>query len=137
MAKKLIIISILSLFSIKFYSQCSTGNCPSKLGEFTYIKTVYVDQTKIENKPNQLTYLFSKGSTYMILCCDQEIKGSRLIVNLYDKEKNLIASNKQKRKVYPSIQYSCSATGMYYIESYYEDSKDPCGVNVIGFIKTK
>ena len=133
-------ITILFTLSIGLYAQaqCSTSNCPSKLGDFTYIKTIYVDQTKNETKPNQISYLFSKGSTYMILSCDQEIKGSRLIVNIYDKSKNLIATNKVKRKVYPSIEYPCPATGMYYIESYYEeDSKDPCGVNVIGFKKSQ
>lgn len=116
--------------------QCPTGNCPSKLGDFTYIKTIYVDATKLETNPNQVSYLFSKGSTYMILCCDKEIKGSRLVVNIYDKAKNLIATNKPKKKWYPSIEYPCSATSIYYIESYYEDTKDACGVNVIGFKKS-
>lgn len=117
-------------------AQCVSDNCNSKLGTYTYLKTIYVDNTKLQDKPNMVTYLFSKGSTYMVLCCDQAIKGSRLIVNVYDKDKNLIATNKQKKKVYPSIQYPCSATGIYYIESFYEDSKDPCGVNILGFTKS-
>ncbi len=133
---KIIIIHVLCIVSFLIKAQCPTSNCNSKLGDFTYIKTIYVDPTKLETTPNSISYLFSKGSTYMIVCCDQEMKGNRLIVNVYDKSKNLIASNKQKKKVYPSIQYPCSATSMYYIESYYEGSKDPCGVNIIGFSKT-
>jgi hypothetical protein len=120
---------IISSYFLK--AQCVSDNCNSKLGTFTYLKTIYIDNTKLQDKPNMVTYLFSKGSTYMVLCCDQAIKGSRLIVNVYDKEKNLIATNKQKKKVYP-----CSATGIYYIESFYEDSKDPCGVNILGFSKS-
>ena len=117
-------------------AQCISDDCSSKLGNYTYLKTIYVDNTKLQSKPNIVTYLFSKGSTYMVLCCDQAIKGSRLIVNMYDKDKHLIATNKQKKKIYPSIQYPCGATGIYYIESFYEDSKDPCGVNVLGFTKS-
>ncbi len=131
------ILFLFFLISIAvLHAQCPTGNCPSKLGDYTYIKTIYVDATKAETSPNQVSYLFSKGSTYMILACDKEIKGSRLVVNVYDKTKNLIATNKPKKKWYPSIEFPCSATGIYYIESYYEDTKDPCGVNVIGFKKT-
>ncbi len=135
--KAIVSVLLLSILSFNMCGQCSTSNCSSNLGgDYTYIKTIYVDQTKLQPAPNQISYLFSKGSTYKILCCDQEIKGSRLVVNVYDRSKNLIATNKQKKKVYPSIEYPCSATGMYYIESFYEDSKDPCGVNVIGFMKS-
>ncbi|MDO9000659.1 hypothetical protein [Sediminibacterium sp.] len=136
MKTKLFIGLSLIISSYFLKAQCVSDNCNSKLGNFTYLKTIYVDNTKLESKPNMVTYLFSKGSTYMLLCCDQAIKGSRLIVNVYDKEKNLIATNKLKKKFYPSIQYPCTATGIYYIESFYEDSKDPCGVNVLGFSKS-
>ena len=96
------IVSVLLFFTLSFNmsAQCSTSNCSSNLGgDYTYIKTIYVDQTKLQPAPNQISYLFSKGSTYKILCCDQEIKGSRLVVNVYDRSKNLIATNKQKKKV--------------------------------------
>ena len=136
MKTKLFLGFSLIILSCYVKAQCVSDNCNSKLGTFTYLKTIYIDNTKLQDKPNMVTYLFSKGSTYMVLCCDQAIKGSRLIVNVYDKDKNLIATNKLKKKVYPSIQYPRSATGIYYIESFYEDSKDPCGVNILGFTKS-
>ena len=85
-------------------AQCVSDDCNSKLGTFTYLKTIYIDNTKLKTKPNMVTYLFSKGSTYMVFCCDQSIKGSRLIVNVYDKEKNLIATNKLKKKVFQLLK---------------------------------
>jgi hypothetical protein len=133
---------LLSLFSILIFSgflrgQCPTENCSSKLGgEYTFIKSVSIDPGKVEGKAHQYSYLFSKGSTYMILCCDQEIKGSRLIVNLYDANRKLIATNHVKKKVYESLTFPCNATGIYYIESYYQGSKDACGLNILGFTKT-
>ncbi|MBC7862652.1 MAG: hypothetical protein IAF38_06725 [Bacteroidia bacterium] len=134
-------ISVLSLFIclvgvFKLSAQCPTDNCSHKLGDFTFIKSVSIDPGKVEGKPYQYSYLFSKGSTYMILICDQSIKGSRLIVNLYDASRKLIATNHNKKKIYESLTFPCNSTGIYYIESFYEGNKDACGVNILGFTKT-
>lgn len=124
------------LFAFSSRAQCPTDNCSSKLGNFTFIKSVSIDPGKVEGKPHQYSYLFSKGSTYMILVCDQSIKGSRLLVNIYDASRKLVATNHVKKKIYESLTFPCNATGIYYIESYYEGSKDACGVNILGFSKT-
>lgn len=118
-------------------AQCIQGECSKKLGDFTFIKSVNINSSCVEGKANQFSYVFSQGSTYMVLACDSEKKGARMIVNLYDKEKNLIATNKNRKKFYPSITFPCSATGVYYIESFYEGSNpDACGINVLGFSRT-
>jgi hypothetical protein len=118
-------------------AQCIQGECSKKLGDFTFIKSVNINNACVEGKANQFSYVFSQGSTYMLLACDSEKKGSRMIVNLYDREKNLIATNKNRKKFYPSITFPCSATGVYYIESFYENSSpDACGINVLGFSRT-
>ncbi len=139
--KKIIQLSV-SLFLVlgfnaKLNAQCIQGECSKKLGEFTFIKSVNVNSACIEGKANQFSYVFSQGSTYMVLACDSEKKGARMIVNLYDREKNLIATNKNRKKFYPSITFPCGATGVYYIESFYEgNSSDACGLNVLGFSRT-
>ena len=126
----------LIFFCNSVLAQCPTDNCAGKLGDFTFIKSVPIDPGKTENKPHQYSYLFSKGSTYMILICDQSIKGSRLLVNIYDSNRKLVATNHVKKKYYNSLTLPINATGIYYIESYYESSKDACGVNIIGFTRT-
>jgi hypothetical protein len=126
----------LLLFTLAASAQCPTENCATKLGDFTYIKSVTIDPGKTQTRPHQYSYLFSKGSTYMILICDQSIKGSRLLVNIYDSNRKLVATNHVKKKFYDSVTLPCNATGIYYIESYYENSKDACGVNILGFTRT-
>ncbi|MDI9340807.1 MAG: hypothetical protein QM534_09600 [Sediminibacterium sp.] len=124
-----------TMFTVR--AQCIQGECSKKLGDFTFIKSVNINSSCVEGKANQFSYVFSQGSTYMVLACDSEKKGARMIVNLYDKEKNLIATNKNRKKFYPSITFPCSATGVYYIESFYEGSSpDACGINVLGFSRT-
>ncbi len=133
--KRIILSFIIALpFSIK--AQCSSGDCTKKLGDYTFIKSISIDASKAEGKANQFSYLFSKGNTYTIMCCDSEVKGSRMVVTLFDKDHNEIATNKKGRKFYPSLTLPCTATGVYYIESYYESSKEACGYNVIGFKKS-
>ncbi len=132
-------LSLFMIIGFKFSvnAQCIQGECSKKLGDFTFIKSVNINNGCVEGKANQFSYVFSQGSTYMLLACDSEKKGARMIVNLYDREKNLIATNKNRKKFYPSITFPCSATGVYYIESFYENSSpDACGINVLGFSRT-
>lgn len=58
------------------------------------------------------------------------------MVNIYDSNRKLVATNHVKKKFYESVVLPCNATGIYYIESYYEGSKDACGVNILGFTRT-
>jgi hypothetical protein len=87
----------------------------------------------------EYSYVFSKGSTYMIIACDQQKEGERMIVNLYDRNHKLIVSsyNKKTKTFYPDIIYPCSATGVYYMEVTFEGSKGGCGVTILGFKKNE
>ncbi len=104
------------------------------LGDYTFIKAFNVDLKKTDEK-NEFSYVFSKGSNYKIVIGDQNVQGNRMVVNFYDRNKKLIASNylKSSKKFFPTLSYACSATGVYYVESYFEDGKKGCGVNILGF----
>lgn len=104
------------------------------LGEFTFIKAFNVEINKADEK-NEFSYVFSKGSNYRIVICDQNPEGNKMVVNFYDRNKKLIASNylKSSKKFFPTLNYTCSATGVYYVESYFENGKSGCGVNILGF----
>lgn len=104
------------------------------LGDYTFIKAFNVEVDKSGGK-TEFSYVFSKGSNYRIVICDQNGEGNRMVVNFYDRNKKLIASNymKSSRKFYPTLNYTCSATGVYYVESYFENEKTGCGVNILGF----
>lgn len=104
------------------------------LGDYTFIKAFNVEIDKSGQK-NEFSYVFSKGSNYRIVICDQNGAGNRMVVNFYDRNKKLIASNyvKSSKKFFPTLNYTCSATGVYYVESYFENENSGCGVNILGF----
>lgn len=121
------------------HAQCDSDafldNCASKLDSYTFIKAFNTSMKKTD--VTEYSYVFSKGSTYIIIGCDQEIDGSRMIVNLYDRNRKIIAStyNKKTKTFYPDLVYPCSATGVYYMEVTFEGSKGGCGVCLLGFKK--
>jgi len=140
---KTYLLSILGmlLLSVASFAQCESDEfldeCASALGSHTFIKSF---NTKINPKKKatvEYSYVFSKGSEYSVILCDQKIKNSRLIVNLYDRNHKLIGSSysKKTRKHYPDLTYPCTATGVYYIEASFEGSASGCGVIILGFTK--
>lgn len=132
--KKLInILLLLPLLSFK--DKCDTDNMleqvvPS-LQPYNFMKKFDVTEKKTE-----YSYVFSRDSEYKIMVANNG-KDVKLILNLYDRNKKLISSNylKSNKKIYPSVTYKCSATGVYYMESFFEDEKEGCGINVLGFKK--
>ncbi|HKK63334.1 MAG TPA: hypothetical protein VJ951_12290 [Bacteroidales bacterium] len=120
-------------------AQCDSDtfldNCAAKLDTYTFIKAFNTSMRKTQTV--EYSYVFSKGSTYLIIPCDEGIEGRRMIVNLYDRNHKLIAStyNKRKKTFYPDLAYPCSATGVYYMEVTFDGSKGGCGVCLLGFKK--
>lgn len=120
--------------------QCETDEfldkCASNLGTYNYIKT-FITQTSSKKKTNpENLYVFSKGSTYKIIACLGD-PGGNMIINLYDKNHNLIAStyNEETKKHYTELQYPCPVTGVYYIRTTFEGIKEGCGMCILGFSK--
>jgi hypothetical protein len=132
-----ILVSII-ITSFKSGPECGSDEFLDKfapaLGDYTFIKAFNVEISKSGDK-NEFSYVFSKGSNYRIVICDQNGEGNRMVVNFYDRNKKLIASNymKSSKKFFPTLNYTCAATGVYYVESYFENEKNGCGVNILGF----
>jgi hypothetical protein len=120
-------------------SQCNTetlmNNCASGLDEFVFIKSFPIE-CKTDQKSG-FQYVLSTGIHYKIVVCDEQAAGSKMVVNLLDRNKKLIASNylKASKKIFPVVNYVCPATGVYYVEAYFEGDKKGCGINILGFKK--
>ncbi|MCP4311690.1 MAG: hypothetical protein GY790_10540 [Bacteroidetes bacterium] len=138
---KLMVILGMLMTSFIAYGQCGSDefldDCSSTLGSHTFIKAFNVELKPKKKENVEYSYVFSKGSNYMIIGCDQNLKGNRLIVSLYDRSHKLIASSydRKTKKHYPDMVYPCSATGVYYIEATLEGSGQGCGVIILGFNK--
>lgn len=142
--KKTLGISLFSIFFLCSFiaksQSCGTDSfldqCAPSLGDYTFIKTFMVDVKK-EGEKKEVSYVFSKGSTYRIVICDEGVKGNEMKVTLSDRNKKTISSNylSSSRKYFPVINYTCTATGVYYVESSFKPSKTGCGVIILGFSK--
>jgi len=108
----------------------------ASLQPYTFIKKFDVQADKSGDKV-VYSYVLSRDSEYKIMIVDLNESGKKMIVDFYDRNKKLIASNylKSSKKVFPAITYKCSATGVYYVEAYFEGEKNGCGINILGFKK--
>lgn len=108
--------------------------CAPALGDYLFMKTFPVQPEKAGEKA-EVRYILSKGSSYRIVICDEDEKGNKMKVRLLDRNHKLIATNYVSGKYYSTLDYNCSATGVYYIESGFKPSKVGCGAIILGFLK--
>jgi hypothetical protein len=78
----------------------------------------------------------SKDVNYRILICE-DAKTNSMILNVLDRDRKLLVSNFTKRpKTFArQINFVCPATGVYYLQAYYEDNSKGCGINILGYKK--
>jgi len=135
-----LLLLAMMFFSGTGFGQCETDlfldQCASSLGTYNYIKSFNVVPAK-KNAVSEYSYVFSKGSKYMLIVCEQHVDKGKMVVNLFDRSHNLIAStyDKTEGKYYPNLVYSCSTTGLYYIQTTFLDTKSGCGLCILGFTK--
>lgn len=117
-------------------SEAFMSSCAPNLEDYVFIKAFPIESTKQGSK-SEYSYVLSRGSSYRIVICDQNVNGGRMIINLLDRDKKLIASNymKSSKKFFSLLNYTCAATGVYYVEAYFEGEKKGCGLNILGFKK--
>jgi hypothetical protein len=111
-------------------------DCASELEDYVFVKNFDVVTDKSGQKIDY-SYVLSRGIEYKIVICEKTNSNRRMIVNFYDRNRTLVATNFQKsnKKIFPNITYKCSATGVYYVEAFYEGESGGCGLNIIGFKK--
>jgi len=129
------------LFPLISAGQCDNDifldKCATNLGSFNYIKSFSLNARPKKKASSEFSYVFSKGSSYMLIVCNENSDGGEMRINLYDREHNLIAStyDEKTNKRFPNLIYSCSATGVYYIKASIEGTKKGCGMFILGFNK--
>lgn len=130
--------ALLGLYASGSFAQCDAsskvvGCAPDPKSGYTLIKSFEVDgkggaKTKIE-----YSYVFTKGTKYLINVCGGQDTPDGVVVTIYDKYRNKVASNYVSGKVVKAISYPCNATGIYYITYTFQQSKNYCGGSTIGF----
>jgi hypothetical protein len=138
---KLLLIFTTLFFPLFLFGQCDTDAfldpCASNLGTYNYIKSFTIIASPRKRANPEYSYVLSKGSTYMLIVCNQNAPGGKMIISLYDRNHNFIGStyDEDTKKNYTDLIFPCSATGVYYIRASYEGVKGGCGLCILGFTK--
>ena len=109
-------------------------NCITNLKkDFTFLKAYKVDGDESSSEPIEYSYVFTKGTQYMINLCGEGEGTDGLVVNLFDSRKTQVASSVVDGQYIEGLIFPCNATGIYYLSFTFENSKNHCSGAVLGF----
>jgi hypothetical protein len=129
------VLSVFVLSGSNIKAQCnaetlSTQCIPKLASGFNYLKSYKVEKAGKEYV--EYSYVFTKGTQYMINICAPDQSAEGIVVTLYDSKRNKVATNKVNEQYVAAIAYPCNATGIYYIQ-YTFDENSGCGGSALGF----
>lgn len=136
--KKLLIfvftVSILSTLDV--LAQCnaetlSTQCIPKLAAGFNFLKSYKIEKGGKEFV--EYSYVFTKGTQYMINICAGGTATDGIVVSLFDSNRNKVASSKVNGQFISAIAYPCNTTGIYYIQYTFDGSTSYCGGSALGF----
>lgn len=111
-----------------------TQNCIPKLSNgFNYLKSYKINGNDGAKDKVEYSYVFTKGTQYMINVCANGEGTDGIVVNLYDSNRNRVASSKVNGQFISAIAYPCNNTGIYYIQYTFDNSSAYCGGSALGF----
>ena len=136
---KKIFIFVFSVFivsALDVIAQCSAENlsnqCIPKLSPgFNFLKTYKIEKGGKEFV--EYSYVFTKGTQYMINICSPGTNTDGIVVSLFDSNRNKVASSKINGQFISAIAYPCNTTGIYYIQYTFDGSTSYCGGSALGF----
>jgi hypothetical protein len=133
----LLLVSMIG-FSLPLASQCNPDNfanaCIPKLASgFNFLKSYKVDGEGGSKDKVEYSYVFTKGTQYMINLCANGSATDGIVVTLFDSGRNKVATSKINGQFISAIAYPCNATGIYYIQYTFDGSADKCGGSALGF----
>lgn len=130
------VFSVFVLSGFNSTAQCnaevlSTQCIPKLASGFNFVKSYKVEKAGREYV--EYSYVFTKGTQYMINVCAPDQNADGIVVTLYDAKRNKVASNKVDDQYVSAIAYPCNTTGIYYIQYTFDDSASDCGGSALGF----
>jgi len=138
---KKLMFFVLSLFLLnasEAIGQCNaedlSNQCIPKLAAgFNFLKSYKIDGAGGAKDKVEYSYVFTKGTQYMINICAPNQPTDGIVVSLYDSNRNKVASSKINGQFIGAIAYPCNATGIYYIQYTFDGSATYCGGSALGF----
>ena len=130
------VFSVFVLSGFNAEAQCnaetlSTQCIPKLASGFNFLKSYKVEKGGKEYV--EYSYVFTKGTQYMINICAPGQNSDGIIVTLEDSDRNKVASSKVEEQYISAIAYPCNKTGIYYIRYTFDDASSYCGGSALGF----
>ena len=136
--KKLILIalSVCVLSTLDVIGQCNSeamsNQCIPKLAAgFNFLKSYKIEKGGKDFV--EYSYVFTKGTQYMINICAPKEPTDGIVVSLFDSNRNKVATSKVNGQYIQAIAYPCNTTGIYYIQYTFDGSTTYCGGSALGF----
>lgn len=137
MKKLLIFVFSVFVFStLDVIAQCnaeslSTACIPKLATGFNFLKSYKIEKGGKEFV--EYSYVFTKGTQYMINICAGGSATDGIVVSLFDSNRNKVASSKYNGQFLTAMTYPCNTTGIYYIQYTFDGSTGYCGGSALGF----
>ena len=137
MKKLLIFVFSVFVFStLDVIAQCnaeslSTACIPKLATGFNFLKSYKIEKGGKEFV--EYSYVFTKGTQYMINICAGGAATDGIVVSLFDSNRNKVASSKYNGQFLTAMTYPCNTTGIYYIQYTFDASTGYCGGSALGF----
>ncbi len=136
--KKLIVfvLAVCVVSALDVLAQCnaealSTQCIPKLAAGFNFLKSYKVEKGAKDFV--EYSYVFTKGTQYMINICAAGTSTDGIVVSLFDSNRNKVASSKVNGQFISAIAYPCNTTGIYYIQYTFDGSTGYCGGSALGF----
>jgi hypothetical protein len=138
--KKIIVIvlSVFVLSALEVIGQCNSetfsNQCIPKLASgFNFLKSYKIEKPTAAKEYVEYSYVFTKGTQYMINICAPTQPTDGIVVSLFDSNRNKVATSKINGQYIAAIAYPCPTTGIYYIQYSFDGSTSYCGGSALGF----
>jgi hypothetical protein len=130
------VLFLFALSILEVIGQCNSeaysNLCIPKLSSgFNFLKSYKIEKGAKEFV--EYSYVFTKGTQYMINICAAGEATDGIIVSLYDSNRNKVATSKVNGQFISTIAYPCNTTGIYYIQYTFDGSAENCGGSALGF----
>ena len=133
----LTVLSIIVLFSaVEVIGQCNadalSNQCIPKLAAgFNFLKSYKIEKGGKDYV--EYSYVFTKGTQYMINLCTASAAADGVVVSLFDSSRNKVATSKINGQFVSALAYPCNATGIYYIQYTFDNATAYCAGSALGF----
>lgn len=130
------VLTIFILDTLNVIAQCNSealsNQCIPKLANgFNFLKSYKIEKGGKEFV--EYSYVFTKGTQYMINICSPGQDTDGIVVTLFDSNRNKVATSKINGQFISAIAYPCNTTGIYYIQYSFDGSTSYCGGSALGF----